>query len=142
MIFSTTNYYLIKAKSKKSRICVATFLYRTLHLKKKKWFKNSHDYSDFLTFPNYMYYDNDVQCLLLSITASDFVQGCVHLDLLSITNLKLSEIHVIHNAQTSNTITALADNIIVPDNWIPTQVLTSGLYGYRYGKLIIRMLQS
>lgn len=111
MIFSTTNYYLIKAKSKKSRICVSTFLYRTLHLKKKKWFKNSHDYSDFLTFPNYMYYDNDVQCLLLSITASDFVQGCVHLDLLSITNLKLSEIHVIHNAQTSNTITALADTL-------------------------------
>lgn len=111
MIFSTTNYYLIKAKSKKSRICVSTFLYRTLHLKKKKWFKNSHDYSDFLTFPNYMYYDNDVQCLLLSITASDFVQGCGHLDLLSITNLKLSEIHVIHNAQTSNTITALADTL-------------------------------
>lgn len=40
------------------------------------------------------------------LTAYDFVQGCVHLDLLLITNLKLSEIHVIHNAQTSNTITA------------------------------------
>lgn len=30
----------------------------------------------------------------------------------------------------------ISRHTIVPDNWIPTQVLTSGLYGYRYGQLI------
>lgn len=142
MIFSTTNYYLIKAKSKKSRICVSTFLYRTLHLKKKKWFKNSHDYSDFLTFPNYMYYDNDVQCLLLSINSIWF-----RTRLCSPRPAVDYKFRIIWNTCHSQCTDVEYDNciswhIIVPDNWIPTQVLTSGLYVYRYGKLIIRMLQS
>lgn len=110
--------------------------------RKNTWFKNSHDYSDFLTFPNYMYYDNDVQCLLLSINSIWF-----RTRLCSPRPAVDYKFRIIWNTCHSQCTDVEYDNciswhIIVPDNWIPTQVLTSGLYVYRYGKLIIRMLQS